>query len=1050
MQGGSIFKNKGDVHSHVNRRTHREFLLPWESTDTRSYFLEHKDKIGERLSAHDLFNIELGENHEARRKRKWKELRSFWTVLENEQSYKRKGSIENALWFYGHKGITVNHFVMAIMNEFEFDMKLNVDNNLRWLYWSFENGARDSADWRDILCAFRIILLYKYVKDRPCELLVKMFDLYADGGDKPNSQPNASWFIPEASDYLQRIFRAPCENDIEIKIIDDLLEKALLLNFNTPATVSIGRGKDNTIYDEGIPSSRLYRREFRALLRKSDTLVSTWRSFAWNRLPKVLRLQAYDVAQSEAQERVDAVLSRFKMKQAILINEKSLYRASIVQWKIVALSASKVRKFTMHQLRKKYVRFFRFWRILTSKKRTKVRRILLAEVIGSYAIKARMFARIKLHNWMNRRLLSLGIQVYKGSKEFGLGVAHMRRHWRLRLMRHFYHQWWNRAVEIINQDMVIRHDFVRRMLPIMKKWQYWAHWEHKTRRMELVAIENQIHFEKMFKEVDVAVEEIIKAEATKKKRQEDAEMEKKIAEKEQRLESSKKLAKERKQDDVKILLKVQREARRKRVKKEMKTLKKKFTDKWVRKKAELIETARIGMLAFVNSPDNKLAMQMKFEKLKREFYAPPSVDNRAREEIIANPKNIVILYLANLLKQRKLTLKRVLQKFDVGHKGHLTYEEFAKLVRSLGKFNAVQINDAIRGVDSKNGGFINFKEVEDSLEVTKKMGVIGSPWKLYVDPIQDVICYHNFDTDEKIFEYQMTDEKLKDISTTDEVFSAMNNAETMADAKRIEEWDLLIKNHMARRIQRGMYRVWKARKKRQKKIWRIKSRDETLMRSRQIYCVNYFVDWFQGYKSRVKFIRELMLTYEKVWDVSSRKLFWYNHLLKSSHWERPHLLWRYGDVSKPHDWIAKDVTLPNGTVTVHYWHVPSGKDVPRKPDGYRICQQCFRELALHTCLQCKVNYCFRCHRQTHSSVLNFRQKDRPTRKQLLDPVFYAKTLNIDHKWQMTQTIPCDQCKSTKMLAAFHCNECNKDLCRPCTRKMHDHGSMHDHMLTEVL
>lgn len=1038
-------------HSYTWKRTHRDFSLPWENSDTQVYFLEHKDKIGERLTAHDLFNIELGENHDARRKRKWKELRTFWAILDDEKTHKKNGSIENALWFYGHKGITVNHFVMAIMNEFEFDNKLNVDNTLRWLYWSFENGARDSADWRDILCAFRIILLYKYVKDKPCELLVKMFDLYADGGDKPNSQPNATWFIPEASDYLQRIFRTPCENDIEIKIIDDLLEKALLLNFNTPATMSIGSGKDYNFTDNNSNvQSRLYRREFRALLRKSDNLVNTWRTFAWNRQPKMLRLQAYDIAQSEVQERMDAVLSRYKMKQAILINERSLYKASIVQWKIVALSASKVRKFVMFQLRRKYIRFFRFWRILSSKKRTRVRRILLAEVIGSYAIKARMFARIKLHNWMNRRLLSLGIQVYKGSKEFGLGVAHMRRHWRLRLMRHFYHQWWNIVAELFNIDLVIRHDFVRRMLPIMKKWQYWAHWEHRSRRMEMVAIENQIHFEKMFKEVDSAVEEIVKAEEAKKQRLEEALREKNIAEKEHRLESAKKMALERKLDDIKILLKVQRDARRKRVKKEMKALKKKFTDKWAKKKGELIETARLGMLNFIASPENKVAMQMKVEKLKREFYAPPSVDNKDREAIIANPKNVVFLYLENTLKQRKINLSRVVKKFDVGHKGYLLYEEFAKLVKSVGKFNAVQISDAIRGIDVDNDGFISFKEIEESLKITKKMSVAGSPWKLYVDPIQDVICYHNFDTDEKIFEYQMTDEKLKEISTTDEVCQAMTNAEEMADTKKKEDWDLLIKNFMAKRIQRGMYRVWKARKKRQKKIWRIKSRDETLMRSRQIYCVNFFVTWFQGYKSRVKFIRELMLTYEKVWDIDNKKLFWYNHLTKSSHWERPHLLWRYGDVSKPYDWIAKDAVLPNGTVTVHYWHVPSGKDVPRKPDGYRICQQCFRELALHTCNDCKVNYCFRCHRLTHSSVVGFRQFDKPTRKQLLDPVIYAKTLNITHKWHLTKTVKCEQCKSSTMLAAFHCNECNKDLCRPCSRKLHDHGTMENHMLTEVL
>jgi hypothetical protein len=62
-------------HSYSWKRTHRDFILPWQNTDTQLYFLEHKDKIGERLSAHDLFNIELGENHDARRKRKWKELK---------------------------------------------------------------------------------------------------------------------------------------------------------------------------------------------------------------------------------------------------------------------------------------------------------------------------------------------------------------------------------------------------------------------------------------------------------------------------------------------------------------------------------------------------------------------------------------------------------------------------------------------------------------------------------------------------------------------------------------------------------------------------------------------------------------------------------------------------------------------------------------------------------------------------------------------------------------------------------------------------------------
>lgn len=44
------------------------------------------------------------------------------------------------------------------------------------------------------------------------------------------------------------------------------------------------------------------------------------------------------------------------------------------------------------------------------------------------------------------------------------------------------------------------------------------------------------------------------------------------------------------------------------------------------------------------------------------------------------------------------------------------------------------------------------------------MGPKGSPWKMYIDPAEDVLCYHNFHTGEKIFDYQMKDKKLREIA----------------------------------------------------------------------------------------------------------------------------------------------------------------------------------------------------------------------------------------------------------------------------------------------
>ena len=62
---------------------------------------------------------------------------------------------------------------------------------------------------------------------------------------------------------------------------------------------------------------------------------------------------------------------------------------------------------------------------------------------------------------------------------------------------------------------------------------------------------------------------------------------------------------------------------------------------------------------------------------------------------------------------------------------------------------------------SLGDGFLDMKELEVAMKSIDEMGVPGSKWKFYVDPAQDVICYHNFHTGEKIFEYQMKDDKLR-------------------------------------------------------------------------------------------------------------------------------------------------------------------------------------------------------------------------------------------------------------------------------------------------
>ena len=79
----------------------RKFLLKWEIREPNrleNMSLEEKDHLSEKLSFHQISDLAPKAFHDdnARRKRKWKEIRQLWTVLSmKEYSFQ---TIENAFW----------------------------------------------------------------------------------------------------------------------------------------------------------------------------------------------------------------------------------------------------------------------------------------------------------------------------------------------------------------------------------------------------------------------------------------------------------------------------------------------------------------------------------------------------------------------------------------------------------------------------------------------------------------------------------------------------------------------------------------------------------------------------------------------------------------------------------------------------------------------------------------------------------------------------------------------------------------------------------------
>ena len=262
-----------------------------------------RDKLSKTMTTEDVMNTnQYYEDETEKGKRRWKEIRHLFLVTRKPEH--NKGSLENALWYYGNNGITCNHFVHAIMDEFKFrPEKDDMEAHIRWLYWSFPGGTADNADWREILATFRIVIFYRMVQERPQDLLLAIFDIYAIGGASGKSttaHPNDAWYIQNVITTLKTIFCLATETNFERDQMEELLNKAILSNFEhlkkddrdeaTPgirsnnATQAVVKPKEADTFELQLAlrsyDVKMVRRTFRAFMRThTDTLVKKFQEY---------------------------------------------------------------------------------------------------------------------------------------------------------------------------------------------------------------------------------------------------------------------------------------------------------------------------------------------------------------------------------------------------------------------------------------------------------------------------------------------------------------------------------------------------------------------------------------------------------------------------------------------------------------------------------------------------------------------------------------------------------------------------------------------------
>jgi hypothetical protein len=237
---------------------------------------------------------------------------------------------------------------------------------------------------------------------------------------------------------------------------------------------------------------------------------------------------------------------------------------------------------------------------------------------------------------------------------------------------------------MINHELAVDHNIKRTMKRCLLPWFRYAHEIEVARRNEEICRENKIKFDRMMEEAEGAAQLLIKLENERAERERLANEEARRLDREKRLKEAQDRVAKQKEEDKKLVLSVQREERQHRVDKVMRDMKANFKAVWAEKTEVMLQKAKNRIAAYIQNKDNTLAIDMKFEQLKREFFQPPTPENMEREAVLSSLKNIVFLYLQAKLRADLINLSDLVKKFDKGKKGFLTYSEFKEMIISIG------------------------------------------------------------------------------------------------------------------------------------------------------------------------------------------------------------------------------------------------------------------------------------------------------------------------------------------------------------------------------
>lgn len=186
-----------------------------------------RKQLAQSMSATEILQTsEYVVDTQNRRQRKWKEMRYFWKSTVQDKVF--TGNLENAFWLFGTSKVSVNQFVMTIVKEYKINNDLGMESHLRWLYLSMEGGKEGRADWRELFSVVMAMTLFRLIKKRPEEMLLKVFGVYCQGGEQGGRQASQHRMHLLGRSDLLRILRLPVLTDSEEEGMLEFFDAACL------------------------------------------------------------------------------------------------------------------------------------------------------------------------------------------------------------------------------------------------------------------------------------------------------------------------------------------------------------------------------------------------------------------------------------------------------------------------------------------------------------------------------------------------------------------------------------------------------------------------------------------------------------------------------------------------------------------------------------------------------------------------------------------------------------------------------------------------------